>query len=68
MKRNALAGVAQRIECRPVNQDVTGSIPGQGTCLGCSPSPHLGACERQSIDVSRPLFFLPLSLSLEMNK
>ena len=52
MKRNALAGVAQRIECRPVNQDVTGSIPGQGTCLGCSPSPHLGACERQSIDVS----------------
>ena len=31
---SALAGVAQWIECRPVNQKVAGSIPSQGTCLG----------------------------------
>ena len=33
----ALAGVAQWIECRPVNQRVAGLIPGEGTCLGCRP-------------------------------
>ena len=31
----ALAGVAQWIECQPVNQRVTSSIPNQGTCLAC---------------------------------
>ena len=36
----ALAGVAQWIECRPVNQRVAGSIPSQGTCLGCGPGPQ----------------------------
>ena len=30
----ALAGVAQWIECQPVNQRVASSIPSQGTCLG----------------------------------
>ena len=30
----ALVGVAQWIECWPVNQKVTGSIPHEGTCLG----------------------------------
>ena len=38
----ALAGVAQWIECRPVNQMVVSSIPGQGTCPGCGPGPWLG--------------------------
>ena len=33
----ALAGIAQLIECRPANQRVAGSIPSQGTCLGCEP-------------------------------
>ena len=33
----ALAGMAQWIECQPVNQRVAGSIPRQGTCLGCGP-------------------------------
>ena len=33
----ALAGVAQWIECRPVNWKVIGSVLGQGTCLGCRP-------------------------------
>ena len=30
----ALAGVAQWIEHQPANPKVTGSIPGQSTCLG----------------------------------
>ena len=57
---SALAGVAQWIECRPVNQRVDGSIPSQGTRLGCRPGPQLGLCEGQPhIDVSLPLFLLP---------
>ena len=36
----ALAGVAKWIECRPVNQWVTSSIPSQGSCLGCGPGPQ----------------------------
>ena len=36
-KEVALAGVAQGIECQPVNQRVSGSIPSQGTFLGCGP-------------------------------
>ena len=55
----ALAGTAQRIEHQPVNRRVTGSIPGQGTCLGCGPGPKLGVCERQLVDISLPLFLLP---------
>ena len=62
----ALADVAQWIEHQPVNQKVAGSIPGQGTCLGCCSGLHLGACERQLINVSLPLF-LP-SVSLKINK
>ena len=34
-KKSALAGVAQWIEHQPANQRVAGSIPSQGTCLGC---------------------------------
>ena len=34
-----LAGVAQWIEPGPANQRVMGSIPSQGTCLGCRPGP-----------------------------
>ena len=36
----ALAGVAQWIEHQPVNQKVAGSIPSQGTCVGCEPGPQ----------------------------
>ena len=42
----ALAGVAQWIECRPVNPRVAGSIPSQGTCLDCWPGPWWGGCMR----------------------
>ena len=38
--REALAGVVQWIEHRPVNQRVAGLIPSQGTCLGCRPGPQ----------------------------
>ena len=36
----ALAGVAQMIELWAANQSVAGSIPSQGTCLGCWPGPQ----------------------------
>ena len=56
----ALAGVTQWTERRPANQRCAGSIPSQGTCLGCRPGPQLGVCERQPhIDVSLPLFLPP---------
>ena len=35
-----LAGVAQWIECWPVNSMVAGLIPSQGTCLGFGPVPQ----------------------------
>ena len=35
--------------CHPANQNVTGLIPGQGTCLGCGPGLWLGVCKRQLI-------------------
>ena len=61
----ALAGMAQWIECWPVNQRVSGSIPSQGTCLDCRPGPQGGALERQPhIDVSLPLTDVSLPLSV----
>ena len=60
----ALAGVAQWIECRPANQRVASSIPSQGTCLGCGPGPQWRPCKRQPhTDVSLPLFLPPFLLS-----
>ena len=59
--RGALAGVAQWIECQPVNQKVTGLIPGQGTCLVVGPVPRRGCLRGNQlflshIDVSLPPF------------
>ena len=42
----AWAGVAQWTECGLANQSVAGSIPSQGTCLGCRPGPRKGVRER----------------------
>ena len=56
-----LAGVAQWIECRPVNRQIAGSIPSQGMCLSCGPGPQLGTCERQRIGTP---MFLSVSFSL----
>ena len=59
-----MAGVAQWVEHWPVNQRVTGSIPSQGTCLGCNVGPQQEASERQPhFDVSLPLFLPPFPLS-----
>ena len=38
----SLASVAQWIEHRPENQRVAGSIPSEGTNLGCRPGPQQG--------------------------
>ena len=59
----ALVGVAQWIECWPVNQGVASSIPSQGTWRVVSQVPS-GECVRQPrIDVSLPLFLLAFPLS-----
>ena len=39
-KSKPSSGVAKWIEGQPVNQRVAGSIPSQGTCLGCGPGPQ----------------------------
>ena len=52
------AGVAQWTECWPVTQMVAGSIPSQGTCLGCGS--HNGGYMRGN----HTLMFLSLSFSL----
>ena len=60
----ALAGVAQWIEHGPANRKVVGSIPSQGTCLGCGPGPWWGTHEGQPhTDVSLPFFLPPFPLS-----
>ena len=62
-----LAGVTQCIECWPENQRVVGSIPSQGTCLGCGPGSQWGRTRD-----NHTLMFLSLSsslpLSLKINK
>ena len=56
----ALDGVAQWIECQPANQRVTGSIPSQGTRLGCRARlPVVGRMRG-----NHTLMFSPLSPSL----
>ena len=51
-----------------MNQRVAGSIPRQGTCLGCGLGPQWGALQRQPhIDVSLPLCLSPFP-SLKINK
>ena len=67
--KGALAGVAQWTEHRPANQRVTGSIPSQGTFLGCGPGPGGRRTRQPHIGVSLPLFlFLLPFLSLKINK
>ena len=57
--KGVLAGVAQWIEYRLVNQRVTGSIASQGMCLGCGPVPSWGR-----VTGNDTLMFLSLSFSL----
>ena len=62
-KKFPLAGVAWWVEWQPVNPEVAGSLPGQGTGLGCRPGTQVGACKRQLVDVSHIDVSLPLFLS-----
>ena len=65
---STLAGVAQWIELQ--TKGFAGSIPSQGTCLGCRPGPQWGPHERQPhIDISLSLSpSLPLSLKINKYK
>ena len=54
----SLAGVALWTEYRPANQKITGSIPSQGTCLGCEPGPQMGGMW-EAIDYQCFSFSLP---------
>ena len=58
----ALAGVAQWIECQPVNQRVTGSIRSQGTCLGRGSGPQYGA--RNELVLARAQCLSPMASAL----
>ena len=63
-KESALAGVAQWIECQPVNQRVTGSIPSLGHMPGLQARSTVeGVRKATHIDVSLPPFS-----SLKINK
>ena len=56
-----VVGVAQWIELQTENQRVNGSIPSQGTGLGCETGPQHRVCKQQPhTDVSLPLFLSPL--------
>ena len=46
INKNALATVDQLVGHYHANQKVVGSIPGQGTSLGCRFSTQLGLCQR----------------------
>ena len=65
MASGALAGVAQLVGYHPTNQKVTGSIPGQGKCLGCGFGPQSGRV-REATDrcFSLTSMFVSLSFSL----
>ena len=50
--------MARVVGCHPTNRKVTGSIPGQGTCLGCG-SP-VGVPERGNQLMFLSLFLPPV--------
>ena len=65
--KQALAGVAQWIECRPVNHRAASSVPSQGTSLGCGPGQ---VPSRGRVRGNHTLMFLSLPPfpSLKVNK
>ena len=61
LKKNktVLASAAQLVGHHPTSQRVAGSIPSQGTCLGCGARSPFGAqMGAQPTDISLPLFSL----------
>ena len=63
-----MAGVAQWVEEQPAKQGVTGSIPGQRTCLGHGSGPLWGVRDRQLMFLSLSSFSLPFPLKIKKNK
>lgn len=55
--KNHSASVAQLVEHHPVHEDIAGSIPGQGSCLGCRFGP-------QSRQVWKTIFLSHINVSL----
>ena len=60
---HTLAAVAQLIGHCPAKWRVTGSIPSQGTCLGCEFGPQSGCVQEQLISVSLSHWCFSPSLS-----
>ena len=61
----ALTGVAQLVWHCPAKPNVAGSIPGQGTCLGCGFNPQLEHIQEATDPcLSLSSMFLSLSVSL----
>ena len=61
----ALAGVAQWVEHRPMTLKVASSVPGQGAFTDCGSGPAVGDMQEASNQChSCTLMFLSLSLSL----
>ena len=58
---SSLARWLSWLEHRPVHQKVTGSIPGQGTCLGCRFTPQSEHIRGQPISLSHINASLSLS-------
>ena len=60
----ALTSVVQLVGCCPAKPNVTGLIPGQGTCLAVGSVPSLGGTRGNQLmflshtDASLPLFLL----------
>ena len=68
-KQGALAGVAQWTEGRPVKQRAMGSIPSQGTCLGCRPGFLVKGVQEATIHwCFSPSVSLSLFVCLKINK
>ena len=68
-KKIALTGVVQLVGQHPADRGVLGSIPGQGTCLGCGFGPQLGSVRHsQLMFPSRIHVSLPFSLPLLPSK
>ena len=62
----ALSGTALWIECQPVNQRVTGSIPSQSTCLGCRPGPQFGSVPEATDRCFSLIVFSHIGVSLSL--
>ena len=68
-----LSGLSMGLKLKgPENWKVSGSIPSQGTCLGCGPGPQLGRARGNQLMFRTSMFFflfpsLPLSLKKKEN-